>query len=120
MNKKAEYKSAIRSRKLIREAFADLIKEKDWNKITVTDIVKRADINRGTFYAHYQDVKAVSDQIGNEVIEKMLESLGEFNYKCFFQNPQPILLKVSNWLKEDFEFYKTLINSNGACLLYTS
>lgn len=114
MNKKAEYKSAIRSRKLIRTAFADLIKEKDLGKITVTDIVKRADINRGTFYAHYQDVQAVSDQIGNEIIEKMLEFLGEFNSKCFFQNPQPILLKVSKWLEDDFEFYKTLINANGA------
>ena len=50
---RAEYRSAIRSRRMIREAYTVLLKEKDLSKITVTDIVNRADINRATFYAHY-------------------------------------------------------------------
>ena len=49
---RAEYRSAIRSRRMIREAYTVLLKEKDLSKITVTDIVNRADINRATFYAH--------------------------------------------------------------------
>jgi len=114
MKEKAEYRSAIRSRKLIRNAFVELMEEKDLKKITVTDIVNRADINRGTFYAHYQDTRAVIEQIGNELITKMLEFLGEFKYRNFFQNPLPLLLKLSRWLEEDLEFYRKLINSDGA------
>lgn len=114
MGEKAEYKSAVRSRRLIRQAFVDLMKEKELEKITVTDIVKRADINRGTFYAHYQDTRAVIEQIENEIIAKMLEFLGDFRYKNFFQNPLPLLLKISKWLEADLEFYRILINSNGA------
>lgn len=114
MGKKAEYKSSIRSKRLIREAFIDLLKEKDLDKITVTDIVTRADINRGTFYAHYQDIRAVIEQIENEILKKMLEFLGEFKYKSFFKNPLPLLLKTSRWLEEDLEFYRILINSHGA------
>ena len=114
MGEKAEYKSAIRSRRLIRQAFVELMREKALEKITVTDIVTRADINRGTFYAHYQDTRAVIEQIENEIIEKMLEFLGEFKYKNFFQNPLPLLLKISRWLEEDLEFYRILINSSGA------
>jgi len=114
MGKKAEYKSAIRSRRLIRQAFADLMKEKKLEKITVTDIVKRADINRGTFYAHYQDINAVNKELENEVIEMMLESLGEISYENFFQNPLPVLLKTSSYLNEDLEFYRILINADGA------
>lgn len=114
MGKKAEYKSSIRSRRLIREAFIGLMKEKDLDKITVTDIVTRADINRGTFYAHYQDTRAVIEQIENEILEKMLEFLGEFKYKNFFQNPLPLLLKTSRWVEDDLEFYRILINSHGA------
>ena len=56
---KAEYKSAKRSRHLIHSALFDLMGEKPFEKITVTDIVKRADINRGTFYAHYANVPDV-------------------------------------------------------------
>ncbi len=114
MGQKAEYKSAIRSRRLIRQAFVELLQEKPLEKITVTDIITRADINRGTFYAHYQDTRAVIEQIENEIIDKMLEFLGEFRYKNFFENPLPLLLKISRYLEEDLEFYRVLINSNGA------
>lgn len=114
MGEKAEYKSAIRSRKMIRQAFVELMQEKDLEKITVTDIVTRADINRGTFYAHYQDTRSVIEQIENEIIEKMLEFLGEFQYKNFFQNPLPLLLKISRYLEENLEFFRILINAMGA------
>ncbi len=114
MGQKAEYKSAIRSRKLIRQAFVELLQEKQLEKITVTDIITRADINRGTFYAHYQDTRAVIEQIENEIIEKMLEFLAEFRYKNFFQNPLSLLLKISRYLEDDLEFYRVLINSRGA------
>jgi AcrR family transcriptional regulator len=114
MGEKAEYKSAIRSRRLIRQAFIELIQEKDLEKITVTDVIIRADINRGTFYAHYQDIRAVIEQIENEVIEKMLDILREFHYDNFFENPMHLLLKISSWLEEDLEFYKVLINSRGS------
>ena len=114
MGEKAEYRSSIRSKRLIRQAFVELLKEKDLEKITVTDIITRADINRGTFYAHYQDTRAVIEQIENEIIEKMLEFLGEFRYQNFFQNPLPLLLKVSKYIEEDSEFYRILINSHGS------
>ena len=43
--------SSEKTRKLRRNIFAELIKEKqELNKITVSELVKRADINRGTFY----------------------------------------------------------------------
>jgi AcrR family transcriptional regulator len=114
MGEKAEYKSSIRSKRLIRQAFVELLKEKDLEKITVTDIITRADINRGTFYAHYQDVRAVIEQIENEIITKMVEFLSEFRHKNFFQNPLPLLLKVSRYIEEDQDFYRILINSKGA------
>ncbi len=114
MREKAEYRSSIRSKRLIRQAFLELLQEKDLEKITVTDIITRADINRGTFYAHYQDTRAVIEQIENEIIVKMVEFLGEFNHKNFFQNPLPLLLKVSRYIEEDIDFYRILINSRGA------
>jgi restriction endonuclease len=46
---KAEYRSSLRSKKLISKALANLLTEKPLDQITVTDVVSRADINRGTF-----------------------------------------------------------------------
>ncbi|WP_346355443.1 TetR/AcrR family transcriptional regulator [Azotosporobacter soli] len=114
MRKKAVYKSAIRSRHMIRQAFIELMNEKPLEKITVTDVIVRANINRGTFYAHYQDVRAVIEQIENEIIEKTLLVLRDFHYIDFFQDPYPLLSKISAWLETDLEFYRILICSPGA------
>lgn len=114
MAERAEYRSAIRSRKLIREAFMSLLTEKDRNKITVTDIVNRADINRATFYAHYPDVKGLLEEIENEIIDKMKEVLGQFEFDSFFSNPTPILLQVSQYLESNEEYFRVLILANGA------
>lgn len=111
---KAEYRSAMRSRRLIREAYTALLREKDLSKITVTDIVKRADINRATFYAHYPDVRGVTEEIENEIIAKMLDMLKEFEFKDFFRNPAPLLLELSRSLEEDADFYRILIKANGS------
>lgn len=111
---KAEYRSAIRSRRMIREAYTALLKEKDLSKITVTDIVKLADINRATFYAHYPDVRGVTEEIENEIIAMMLEVLKEFEFTNFFRNPTPLLLQLSRYLEADAEFYRTLIKANGS------
>ncbi len=111
---KAEYRSAIRSRRMIREAYAQLLKEKPLKKITVTDIVNRADINRATFYAHYPDVRGVTEEIENEIIAKMLDVLKEFQFTSFFRNPAPLLLKLSRYLEEDADFYRILIKDNDS------
>ena len=108
---KKEYRSSIRSKKLIREAFLKLIQEKDYSKISVTDIVKEADINRSTFYAHYPDVRGVTEEFENQVIEKMMEVLSDFKYEHFFQNPAPVLLKINRYLEEDMDFYRILITT---------
>jgi len=72
MAEKKEYRSAIRSRRLINQAFLELLREKPFEKITVTDIVKRADINRSTFYAHYPDVRGLVEVLLENTINRSL------------------------------------------------
>lgn len=114
IRKKAEYKSSIRSRKMIRKAYMELLEEKSIDKITVTDIIKKADLNRTTFYAHYPDIIGVREEIENEIIDKMLEILTHFKYTNFFDNPTPLLLEVSRFLESNKEFYTLLIKANGS------
>lgn len=114
MSKKAEYRSAIRSKKMIRHAFVELVLEKDLEKITVKNIVERAEISRGTFYAHYSDIYAVIEEIENETMGKMLEFLNDFKNIDLVQNPMPFLLKMAHFFDHDIEFYRMLIYTKGA------
>ena len=44
-----------RTRQGLREALMELVLEKDYRKITVTDLTSWAYINRSTFYLHYPE-----------------------------------------------------------------
>ena len=109
MENKKEYRSSIRSKKLIKDAFLSLLQEKPIDKITVTDVVKKADINRSTFYAHYPDIRGIMETFEDETIEKMHTVLSDVKYRNFFSNPLPVLLKINRYLEEDLEFYRILI-----------
>ncbi|MBY9080712.1 TetR/AcrR family transcriptional regulator [Paenibacillus sp. HN-1] len=111
---KSEYRSSIRSKKLIRQAFVELLQEKKYENITVTDVVKRADINRGTFYAHYPDIRGITEQIVNEIMENVRGIMNEFHYQRFFDSPMPLLNGISNWLLSDLDFYRSLIQNEAA------
>lgn len=45
----------VRTRRLIQDAFQQLIQTRDFKDITIADITEKATVNRATFYAHYQD-----------------------------------------------------------------
>ena len=55
---KAEYKNSIASKKKIVETYLQLLVE-DPDNATVTEIVKRIGINRGTFYLHFKNIPEV-------------------------------------------------------------
>lgn len=48
-----------RTRRIIGDAFVALILERGYERITVQDILDRADVGRSTFYAHYRDKEAL-------------------------------------------------------------
>lgn len=113
---KAEYRSAVRSRRLIKTALADLLLEKSLDKITVTDVVQRAEINRGTFYAHYRDISDVLDQIIDETFFHIRDALfaQPHNIEAV---PHVLLTRVQAILEEDVDLYKKIVNSGAFPLL---
>jgi AcrR family transcriptional regulator len=111
---KAEYRNAIRSRKLIKQAFLELMQEKDIDKISIKDIVTKADINRGTFYAHYSNTRAVIEQIENESIAAWRDSLDEFRTDTLIENTLPFLQKIGQFIEEDVDFCRLLLNAPGS------
>ena len=48
-----------RTKQLLTDTFWELLEEKAYSKITVNDIVSRCDVNRNTFYYHFQDIPSL-------------------------------------------------------------
>lgn len=113
---KAEYRSAIRSRKLINTALADLLQEKPLDKITVTDVVNRAQINRGTFYAHYSDIPDVIKHIIDQMFSQIQAALQDAD-QAVADLPKALLSRVQAFLEEDLDFYRKIMSSSAASMM---
>lgn len=61
----------------IKRAFWEIANEKGFERVTVSEIAERADINRKTFYHHYESLEVLEDQLLNEGIEEMSDSIRE-------------------------------------------
>jgi len=55
VGKTQEDRRSERTRVLLRDALLELMLEKRFDRITVQDIIDRANVGRSTFYLHYQD-----------------------------------------------------------------
>ena len=67
-----------KTRKVLFETLVLLMKEKSFEEIKVSDICKKALINRSTFYSHYQDIYALLEEFEDEILD-MLDNAFEDN-----------------------------------------
>lgn len=114
---KAEYRSSIRSKNLIKAAAIELLAIKSWNKITVTDIVNKADINRGTFYAHYSNPIAVYKAIEEDIINTILEAIKSNSLLGFMRNPEILMEQMADYVAGNARIVRILFSSEIASQL---
>ncbi|MDV4152069.1 TetR-like C-terminal domain-containing protein [Clostridium sp. AL.422] len=95
------------TKKIISDSLIDLLQNKKIHEVTVTDICKKSDINRGTFYKHYKDaydlLQSLEDELFNQILE-YIESTPIEAYK------DVLLLKVAELIKNNKELCKILFN----------
>lgn len=107
-----ENRNVRKSKKAIQKAFAELLSEKkDINKITVKEIVERADISKSTFYSHYEDIYSVSEEFEDE-ITSLLNSLLEDYLKSHTLDYPTYIKKLIELLKRNEDLYKKIFLSD--------
>lgn len=112
--------SSLKTRELIKKAFAELLNEKKHlDKVTVTELVKKANITRSTFYTHYDNIYDVAQdyQLQTIVQQKLFQALKTNSTNeyleldiSFFMNG--IMLELLNYFrdKSDYSLDELLIN----------
>src|SRR5512146_1028444 len=111
MNAKQDRRS-LRTRHLLSAALVQLIKEKDYSDIRVSDIIDRANIGRSTFYSHYRDKDDLFVSELDRVIEVLSQRVPGQEDFPFFPS-----LGLFRHVGEEYELYKALVWSPGIDLL---
>ena len=107
---KQEYKNAILSKKKIAQAYLSLMVENP-NAVSVTEIVKNAGLNRGTFYLHFENVKAVEKFIESELAKNFKDLELDFRQVQIDKTPETIMNKLNEILIKDLDFYRLFIRA---------
>ncbi|USK71173.1 TetR/AcrR family transcriptional regulator [Peribacillus asahii] len=111
----------IRTRESIRDALVELIEEKSFEAISVKDITTRAKINRGTFYAHYQDKFDLMTKCEEEIMFEM-SRIAKQNFPSVIAaletnsptvTPFPLVVSIFEYLNENSGFMKAVLGPKG-------
>ena len=70
---------SIRARKLLQEALFILLQKKDFEKITVKDIVEEAGLSRPTFYNHYETKEHFLHELVSNILDKYFLNLPSYD-----------------------------------------
>jgi len=108
----------IRTKLAIREALVELIAEKGFDSLSVRDITTRANVNRGTFYLHYQDKFDLLDQIEMEIVqavEKIVLQANSLNLADFnsIDKPLPVGVSMFEYFKENAALMHAILGMGG-------
>ena len=59
------------TKRLLKDALTELLSEKEFGAVSVTDICTRADVNRSTFYAYYKNPRELLQELEDDTLSKI-------------------------------------------------
>lgn len=108
------------TKKDIRKTFIGLLNTKGFDNLTVSDLARGSDINRGTFYLHYVDKYDLMEKLEMEVIYDLKQIMLLDNDIISIDQNKPIdlipynrIVNALHYIKDDFSFIAALSGKGG-------
>lgn len=102
------------------EALISILREKDFSYVTIKEICGRANVNRSTFYLHYENIGDLLLESIELINRKFSESMFQKEFDIESKSPDELFLITDEWIvpyldfiKENKHIYKA-VHSNSA------
>ncbi len=104
-----------KTRAQLRAGLARLMQKKNIREITVTELVDEVDINRSTFYLHYEDIYQMLESIEQEIMEEIRLSItsNPIEPLTSTDKAQSFLVHIFTYLEENREICNALLGPHG-------
>lgn len=104
----------VSAERKIREAFVDLLAQKPFYKIKITDITKVANINRSTYYYHYYDINEILDTVVKVAVEDLIEKMSQSisTHEKFTVDKSPSTKVMFDHIYKYKKYYTILMRSD--------
>lgn len=114
-NEKKMDRRITKSKTALKNSLLHLMNNKDFKAITITDIVQQADLNRGTFYKHYQFKEELLDEVVDDVIKDLVASYLDPYEKTetfVLKDLTASAIKIFHHVEKYANFYILVVNTN--------
>ena len=91
-----------RTRKALRKALLELIKEKGYDSISVEEITRQANLGRATFYLHYKDKEDLLVDEFSELANERARALSEIPFSAWLPDTKNLEHTIENKPAEPF------------------
>lgn len=110
MTQKTENLRVRRMQKLLREALLDLVEERGFDALTVSEIIERAMVSRTAFYRNYQDKYDLVERIFDDEMRALMSGLGNYGP----ERPPQQWINLFKHVAEYERLYRPLLGGKGS------
>ncbi|MCT2534683.1 TetR/AcrR family transcriptional regulator [Aquibacillus koreensis] len=110
----------IKTKESLRHALISLLKTKSIETISIAELCRLAQINRGTFYLHYKDVHEVFKEYLDVIVEDLRKSYEEPYYKTNYKikDITADMIKIFHHVKKYQDFYQIIFDERIPMMYY--
>lgn len=115
-----EERALSKSDRRIRAAFIDLLEEKGFYHIKVSEILERADVSRATFYGNYEDkyqlIRCIQTDLFNglgEIMDQVRNSGRQALLVPDGSKENPIFVEYFKYVKKNERLWRLFISGKG-------
>ncbi|MEU1994123.1 TetR family transcriptional regulator [Nocardia gamkensis] len=100
----------LRTRESLRAAVLELVADRDWSEISITDLTRHARVSRPTFYLHYASLDELA---ADALIERMRELTGRDDVTAGASGVPDWLVNFLSEVNADRTVYRRLLGARS-------
>lgn len=81
--------------------------------VTVSDVTREADLNRGTFYAHHDNIEGLLRATMEDITERVSLLMDQSLSADFLDDPMPVLSHIGDYLGSDRALHEKIVSSTS-------
>ncbi|MGI2326792.1 TetR/AcrR family transcriptional regulator [Planococcus sp. YIM B11945] len=110
----------VKTKEALKEAMVELLKEKTLKSISITEVCRKAKVNRGTFYSHYGQVEDLFEDYFKDIMKDLTDSyLEPYKHVPKLETKQlnPATIRIFHHIANYEQFYN-IVFSHAAPMSY--
>lgn len=99
-----------KTERILKQNMLQLLKKKPLNEIKVSELCKLCELNRTTFYGHYQDLYGLVEEMENDLLSKFSELSAKFADSRF--SSEQVVREILAFLRQNQEALKIFLSND--------